>query len=265
MAYFGLSHPYFARYVADGIYKNGFKCGELVSTSVSPSYQEASLSGDNIQVEYVSEFSNAAVNVGVTRLPLIAKKVIFNHEINEEEQSDTLNANDAPNYVGYGFISSEMENGVRKYGACVLMKVLFTEGETSYTTKGDSISFSTPTMTGKAIALTDGTWMKRKMCSTLDEAEKYITGILNIRQACEKPAFSIDSGTYSSAQTVAIASVTTGADIYYTTNGITPNAETGTKYSDSVEITSSTLLKAIAVKTGYDSSPVASAEYIITT
>lgn len=74
MAYFGLSNPYIAKYLSDGNYTEGFKCGNAVSTSVTPAYNEGSVFGDNKQTEYLKEFKNAAVEAGVTSLPLIANQ-----------------------------------------------------------------------------------------------------------------------------------------------------------------------------------------------
>ena len=84
------------------------------------------------------------------------------------------------------------------------------------------------------------------------------------------PTFSPAAGTYSSAQSVAISTTTSGATICYTTNGTTPAASTagtcstGSIYSGPVSVASSETLMAIATKTGYTNSSVASAAYTIT-
>lgn len=261
MAYFGLSNPYIAKYLSDGNYTEGFKCGNAVSTSVTPAYNEGSVFGDNKQTEYLKEFKNAAVEAGVTSLPLIAKSVLFGHEINGNEEIS--NTEDAANYVGYGFISNEMIKGKRQYGACVLLKVLFAEGADSYATKGDSITFSTPTISGTAIAIDDGKWRKKKFFDTKKEAEAYIEAILNITPKCETPVFSVDGGTYAGAQSVEISCATSGAKIYYTTDGLTPT-ESSTEYTGTpVSVSASKLLRAIAIKAGSANSDVASAEYTI--
>jgi subtilase family serine protease len=77
------------------------------------------------------------------------------------------------------------------------------------------------------------------------------------------PAFSITPGTYTKTQTVSISDSTTGAAIYYTTNGATPTASSS-KYTGVVTVNSSETLKAIATASGYSASAVASAAYTIT-
>ena len=78
------------------------------------------------------------------------------------------------------------------------------------------------------------------------------------------PVFSPGGGTYASAQSVTIASTTSGASIRYTTNGTTPTSTTGTLYSGPVTIGSTTTLKAIAYASGFTNSSVTTATYTIT-
>jgi len=77
------------------------------------------------------------------------------------------------------------------------------------------------------------------------------------------PTFSPAAGTYASAQSVTITSAS-GATIRYTTDGSTPTETNGTIYSGPVSITKTTILKAIAYKSGYPDTSVASGIYTIT-
>jgi glucosylceramidase len=76
------------------------------------------------------------------------------------------------------------------------------------------------------------------------------------------PTFSPAAGSFTSAQTVAISDSTTGASIYYTTNGTTPTASS-TLYSAPVKISATTVIEAIAVASGYSQSAVASGVFTI--
>lgn len=77
------------------------------------------------------------------------------------------------------------------------------------------------------------------------------------------PTFSPTPGTYSSAQTVAISSATSGSAIRYTTNGTNPTSSSGILYNGPITINSSTTLKAIAYKSGLTNSGVLSGTYTI--
>ena len=76
-----------------------------------------------------------------------------------------------------------------------------------------------------------------------------------------KPTFSPEAGTYPSAQTVTISTITEGATIYYTTDGTDPTTESYI-YSEPIEVNTDMTIKAIAVKDS-EISTVATAEYVI--
>ena len=81
------------------------------------------------------------------------------------------------------------------------------------------------------------------------------------------PTFSPAAGAYGPTQNVTISDTDytlTGFQIYYTTNGDTPdNTKTAYTYGTTVAIASSCTLKAIAYATGYANSAVGSAAYTI--
>lgn len=76
------------------------------------------------------------------------------------------------------------------------------------------------------------------------------------------PTFSPAAGTYTSIQTVTISDSTSGATIYYTTNGSTPTTSS-THYTSPITVSSSETVKAIGTKSGYTQSAVGSAAYTI--
>lgn len=76
------------------------------------------------------------------------------------------------------------------------------------------------------------------------------------------PQFNPPAGTYGSSQLVSINDATSGASIFYTTDGSTPG--TGSfSYSGSITVPADETLKAVATKNGMADSPVGTAIYII--
>ena len=75
------------------------------------------------------------------------------------------------------------------------------------------------------------------------------------------PAFSLGEGTYYEAQTVELSCTTEGASIYYTIDGNDPDANS-TVYTEAIQVTETTTIKAVAIKDEV-SSNVATATYTI--
>jgi hypothetical protein len=78
------------------------------------------------------------------------------------------------------------------------------------------------------------------------------------------PVFSPVAGTYATSQQVTLTDATTGATIYYTTNGAIPNAAS-TKYTSAITVSATETIQAIAIVSGSAPSSVASAAYTIMT
>ena len=76
------------------------------------------------------------------------------------------------------------------------------------------------------------------------------------------PTFSPAGGTYTTAQNVTISCATGGATIYYTTDGSVPSTSS-TKYTGAIPVSSTTTIKAFAVKDGMNASAVSQAIYTI--
>lgn len=97
--------------------------------------------------------------------------------------------------------------------------------------------------------------------ATKDEMVSYYSVKVNsIQPQVETPTISITEGKNTfigENTTVTIACDTENADIYYTTDGSEPD-NTATHYTGTFTISATTTVKAIAIKTGYDDSEIAS-------
>ena len=85
-----------------------------------------------------------------------------------------------------------------------------------------------------------------------------------VAQQAAKPTFSPAGGTFIAAQSVTISCTTAGATIYYTTDGTDPSSTNGTVYSAPISVSTTTTIKAIAIKEGLPNSAIATATYTIT-
>lgn len=78
----------------------------------------------------------------------------------------------------------------------------------------------------------------------------------------EAPTANPSSGTYNSARQVTLSSATAGAKIYYTLDSSEPS-RLSMLYSSTITVNKSMIIKAFAVKDGYNDSAVAAFTYVI--
>ncbi len=182
MAYVGLRKPYVAKYDrATKTYSNGFKYSHAVSFNINPNYAEASLYGDDMQVEYEKAFTNAGITLGTTSTPIDAAEVMFGHTVDRSLNKVIFKATDESNYVGLGIIAPEKVDGANKFVAFIILSAKFADSAESFTTKGDQLQFNTPSIEGSAVAANDdGEWKITEVFNTEAEAEAFVKNYLNI-------------------------------------------------------------------------------------
>ena len=92
-----------------------------------------------------------------------------------------------------------------------------------------------------------------------------VYGLLNVAPpSAAAPTFSSPSGSYTGTQQVTLADATTGAVIYYTTDGTTPTTSSSRYVSGTpITVVGSETIEAIAVASGYTNSAASTAAYTI--
>ena len=93
-------------------------------------------------------------------------------------------------------------------------------------------------------------------------SEIQITWEVQAANPVATPTFSPAAGTYTEPQNVTLSCTTSDATIHYTTDGSTPS-ESSPTYSGVIAVSTTTTIKAIAVKSGMSNSAVATATYTI--
>lgn len=110
---------------------------------------------------------------------------MFGHTVSTESKEVTMNANDESSYVGTGWVTVEKIDGVRFFTANILVKVKYSEPSEEYSTKGDSIEYKTPSISGRALKEDDGTWKKIKQFDTEKETLDYIYKFFGVTSSQE--------------------------------------------------------------------------------
>lgn len=173
MANIGLRKPFFAPLKTTGTgYDAPATLGQAVNVKISVNKAEGELYGDDVMVESDSEFSSATIDLGVTTVPVAFHQSMFGHTTSEEET--TYSVNDTPPEGGFGIIGVEKVDGKRKFVANFFPRAKFSEPDSEYETKSGSISYKTPSISGKAMADSTGVWKKDKICDTEADAVKWL-------------------------------------------------------------------------------------------
>ncbi len=130
-----------------------------------------------------------------------------------------------------------------------------TDGSTPTTT---STAYSTPIPVNNGTVIVKAKAFKTGMVDSDTASVTY-----TVLEKVASPVLSPGGGAYSSTQSVTISCTTSGATIRYTTDGSDPSSASMV-YSSPIQVVSTTIVKAIAFKSGMIDSDVATATYMIT-
>lgn len=157
--------------------------GKLIEITVKPNFKEATLYADDDIAEQIREFDSADISLSVDEVAIEAAVDIFGLTkstltsytavyITEKGDNDS-------NYGTYGFIYATIKDSVTAYNVYMLHRVKFEPPEDKVQTKGENITFSTPTISGKAYKDSDGEWRTRVFgIDTLANAKKILADLV---------------------------------------------------------------------------------------
>lgn len=140
-------------------YDTPISMGDAISVELNLTAAEGRLYAESRLAEYKKLITGGTASVGVKYITDAAQKLLFgmsentrNVGANASQKSLKATAKDIAEYVGMGFYAPDAIDGTDKYTAVFVYKVLFGAPSYVYATKGDSITFQTPTTTGEFLA-----------------------------------------------------------------------------------------------------------------
>jgi phi13 family phage major tail protein len=266
MAKIGLKYPVYAPATETGSaisYGTGDVLAKAISANIAITNNDIKLYADDVVTESDNSFASGRITIGIDDLYDAAKVALLDYiegaTVDASISSKELSVGVAsPAYVGFGFYGKAVRSKVPYWRAIWLKKVQFTEPAEAISTKGENVQFQTVDLEGTIMIAADGTWKEEATFSTEAGAKAWLDGKCGIANKCAPVVSSVASGTYTTAQNVALTCATDSAIIYYTDDGTIPSATNGTEFESAItcDKPSNTCIKAVAVKNGYANSDI---------
>lgn len=163
-------------------YGTAIGLSRLVKVTDNPTYAEGKLHGDDELAEYASEFVEADVDMEITELENEMASAIYGAKLETETEGGDLkyNKDDSAPYGGFGFVGMKMVNGIKSFiGVFYPKSKAVVQGE-EFSTKGDSITFTSGKLKLKCTAAKTGDWkVVSKNMATFDAAKAWLDGKLD--------------------------------------------------------------------------------------
>jgi malectin (di-glucose binding ER protein)/chitobiase/beta-hexosaminidase-like protein len=155
--------------------------------------------------------------------------------------------------------------GAGTYGAAQSVTINDTTSGASifYTTNGTPPSTSSIPYNNVAIPVNSTETIEAIAVATGFSQSAAGSALYTILQPAATPTFSPVAGTYATAQNVTLSDTTSGASIFYTTDGTMPSTSSTLYNNVAIPVSSSETIRAIATATGFGQSAVGSAAYVI--
>ena len=159
-----------------------------------------------------------------------------------------------------GHVRFYQYNVIKIEGSKTITKMVFTK------TQGDFSLWSTDVGDWD----NDGEWTGSAQTITITQAKGSQIRVSQVEityedgnnPTCATPKFNPTAGTYYEPQSVTLSCGTSGATVYYTTDGNDPTTSSSV-YSTAIAVNSTTTIKAMATADGYNPSSVVEATYTI--
>jgi phi13 family phage major tail protein len=147
MATIGLRDVHYAKMLTDtsagATYNAPIKIRGAISANVNPNSSSSTLFADDGPYDSAATLGEISLELNLADIPPAISAALLGHTY--QNGMLTKRSSDVPPYVAIGYRSLK-SNGHYRY--TWLYKGKFTDGETANATKGDSIEYQTPTITG---------------------------------------------------------------------------------------------------------------------
>ena len=191
MASIGLRYPVYAPLTENESsttysYGTGKVAAKAIKVDTKLTVADEPLYADDGVSERAREFIDGTMVFTPDDLSPEVKADWLGNDISEETIGEetvevlTSSTEDTPGYFGFGFYVPKIVNKVRMYRAIIYTKVQFGEPDESMETKGQKITWQTPSIEGKMMRRIDGKWKMEITVSSIATAVAWLKSKLNI-------------------------------------------------------------------------------------
>lgn len=186
MAVIGLKMPVFAKIATQGggvrpTYSNGKVIAKAVSAELTINTASAVLYADDAEDERDESFVSGTITFGINDLTYDVEELMFGSKAGSNSETGEIidAADDIAPEGGFGYYRVKKMGGIKKYEGIWYPRTVFKKANESTSTKGESIAFQTPSLSGtimRVYGYNGGVWRERKLFDTEAEAIAYVKG-----------------------------------------------------------------------------------------
>lgn len=146
---------------AEGVitYGTPVSAGDAMNANLELRFAEGRLYAESTLAEYMKLATGGTISLATKYIPENAQTLMYGAQAttrtvntNKSVTGLKMTAKDAAKYVGVSFYAPDMVDGVQKYACVFVSRALFGPPSYVYQTRGESITFQTPTTTGEFLA-----------------------------------------------------------------------------------------------------------------
>lgn len=134
--------------------------GKAIQLTDTPTVSRVTLYADDAEAENCSEASSRTLALGTSTIPSACAELMFGITVATASSatsgapSETLTYAEESDgeYLGFSIIRGVVVDGVKRFVLNFYPKVKFDQPAETYTTKGETLSFGTHTINGKAVS-----------------------------------------------------------------------------------------------------------------
>ena len=163
------------------------KVGDAMSANLEVRRAEGRLYAEGGLAEFMAHITGGVISYGVKYVTDEAKKLLYGfvehtRSINSKEvKSMRLTGKAQAKYVSTSFYAPDVIDGTNKYTCVYIARSLFAPPSYSFQTKGQNLTFNTPTTSGEFLKeqSEDEVFLEIAVCDTLEDAIAWCDAVLS--------------------------------------------------------------------------------------